>query len=241
MLSAGRKACAQAPHPLTLDPLGRLEIPRQPEVNPSAHEEARMDDVAGAGSKEPTAGFPKTGDPDMDHLNELLSLVRTYDDRALVLALAAFAEDTLGRLLVTYLREGKQGKELVEGFNAPLGTLSSRIRACYAIGLLTHEQYEDLEVTRKIRNSIAHSWVDIALDRQDMRALIGQLNAHTFDQKPIQGGPRDRLLAAISNILDRVKGADCAAPKTQPAGAVRRLSSIRRYATYPTGAVISRW
>jgi hypothetical protein len=134
-------------------------------------------------------------------LTNFCHLVRTYDDRALVLALAAFAEDTLGRLLVTYLREGKPAKELVEGFNAPLGTLSSRIKACFAIGLLTREQYEDLEVTRKIRNSIAHSWVDITLDRQDMRALVGQLNAHTFDQKPIEGGPRDRLLAAISNIL----------------------------------------
>lgn len=143
----------------------------------------------------------RTGDPDMDNLNRFQSLVRKQDDRGLALSLAAFAEDTLGRLLLIYLREEKQSKELVEGFNAPLGTLSTRIKAAYAMGLLTREQYEDLEISRKIRNAFAHDWEGVTLDRQDTKAMIGNLNAYTVDHVPLEGGPRERLLGSITTIL----------------------------------------
>lgn len=142
-----------------------------------------------------------TGDPDMDSLNRFQSLVRKHDDRGLVLSLAAFAEDTLGRLLLVYLREDKLAKELVEGFNAPLGTLSTRIKAAFALGLLTREQYQDLEIARKVRNAFAHDWEGVTIERQDMKTLIGQLHAYAIDQKPWEGGSRERLLGAITTIL----------------------------------------
>jgi hypothetical protein len=143
----------------------------------------------------------KSGDPDMDNLNRFQSLVRKQDDRGLALSLAAFAEDTLGRLLIIYLREEKQAKELVEGFNAPLGTLSARIKAAFALGLLTRDQFEDLEISRKIRNAFAHDWEGITLKRQDISAMIGQLNAYTVDHQPLPPEPRERLLGSITTIL----------------------------------------
>jgi hypothetical protein len=156
----------------------------------------------------PNDGEPElflTGDPDTDSLNRFQSLVRKQDDRALALSLAAFAEDTLGRLLLVYLREEKQAKELVEGFNAPLGTLSTRIKAAYALGLLTREQYEDLEIARRVRNAFAHDWEGVSLDRQDVKALIGKLHAYSMDQKPFAGGGRERLLGAVSTILAELR------------------------------------
>lgn len=142
-----------------------------------------------------------TGDPDMDSLNRFQSLIRKQDDRAMVLSLAAFAEDTLGRLLLVYLREDKQAKELVEGFNAPLGTLSTRIKAAYTMGLLTREQYEDLEIGRRVRNAFAHDWEGVSLESQDIKALIGKLHAYSVDQRPPPSGGRERLLGALSTIL----------------------------------------
>ncbi|HEL3757571.1 TPA: hypothetical protein UMV36_001945, partial [Stenotrophomonas maltophilia] len=94
--------------------------------------------------------FPESDDPDFESINRFNRALSAHDERGLALALAAFAEDTLGRLLLTYLIDGKQAKDLVEGFNAPLGTLASRMKAAYAVGLLTREQYEDLEIARKI-------------------------------------------------------------------------------------------
>jgi hypothetical protein len=149
--------------------------------------------------------YHTTGDLDMDSLNRFQAVVRQQDDRGLALSLAAFTEETLARLLLTYLREGKQSKELVEGFNAPLGTLATRMKAAYAVGLLTDDQYRDLEIARKIRNEFAHDWEGVSLDRQDIKAMIGQLKGYTFDQKPIEGGPRERLLISVSTILAELR------------------------------------
>lgn len=142
------------------------------------------------------------GDPIMDNLNRFMRSIRQQDDRAMVLSLAAFAEDTLGRLLLAYMVDCKQAKELVEGFNAPLGTVSSRIKAAYAIGLLLKAQHDDLDIARKIRNRFAHDWEGVTLESNDIQALIGQLRCHTLKshKKPFEGSPRERLIEAISTI-----------------------------------------
>ena len=56
-------------------------------------------------------GFVLSGDAEEKHtlknLNRFLSLVGAQDDRAMVLSLATFIEDTLGRLLIAYFRDCK--------------------------------------------------------------------------------------------------------------------------------------
>jgi Mannitol repressor len=148
---------------------------------------------------------PESDDPDFASINRFNRALSAHDERGLALALAAFAEDTLGRLLLTYLIDGKQAKDLVEGFNAPLGTLASRMKAAYAVGLLTREQYEDLEIARKIRNVFAHDWEGVSLSQPDIRAMIGQLHGYNFDQTPMTREPRDRLQQSISNVLAELR------------------------------------
>lgn len=131
-------------------------------------------------------------------LNRFLSLVGTHDESSMVLALATFVEDTLGRLLLAYFRTCKASKDLVEGFNAPLGTLGTRTKAAYAFGLLTKEQYQDIEILRKVRNHFAHSWEGVSLTRCDIQSMIGQLSGYTLDQRPVEGGLREQLLAPLS-------------------------------------------
>lgn len=132
-------------------------------------------------------------------LNRFTRRLSEQDERAMVLSLAAFLEEALGRLLLAYLRNCKATRDLVEGFNAPLGTLSSRIKAAYSFGLATEEQYKDMEILRKIRNLFAHDWQGVTIERNDVAAMIGQLSGFTFDQEPIQGGPKERLRHTIAN------------------------------------------
>lgn len=134
----------------------------------------------------------------LDSLNRLLGLVGKQDDRAMILSLATLLEDTLGRLLLAYLRTCKATKELVEGFNAPLGTFGSRIKAAYAFGLIAEQQYKDMEILRKVRNHFAHDWEGVTLARDDINALIGRLSGYTIDHKPIEGGAREKLLHTLS-------------------------------------------
>ncbi len=134
----------------------------------------------------------------LDKLNRFTSLIGKQDDQAMVLSLATFLEDTLGRLLLAYFRSCKATTELVEGFNAPLGTFGSRIKAVYAFGLVTDEQFRDMEILRKIRNHFAHNWEGVSFERNDIQALIGQLSGYTFNYKLIEGGPREKLLGTLS-------------------------------------------
>ena len=146
--------------------------------------------------------FPNQGGhPHMDALNRLLSLIRMLDERGRVLCLASFAEEALGRLLLGYLRETKQAKELIEGFNAPLGTLATRIKAAFTMGLISREQFDDLEVLRRIRNAFAHNWEGISLDQGDLKSLVGKLHGYTFDNQKAIGDEKSRLTTTISTIL----------------------------------------
>lgn len=147
----------------------------------------------------------ESGNPDIDSVNRFYAIARRHDDRGLVLSLSAFAEDSLGRLLLTYLKEGKPSRELVEGFNAPLGTLSTRIKAAHALGLLSREQYDRLELARRIRNKFAHDWEGCSLERQDIKAMIGKLRVETFDGTPFVGSTRERLMASIFDVLIEIR------------------------------------
>lgn len=149
--------------------------------------------------------LPESEDPDFNSINRFSRALSAHDERGLALALAAFAEDTLGRLLLTYLIDSKQAKDLIQGFNAPLGTLASRMKAAYAVGLLTKDQYEDLEIARKIRNLFAHDWEGVSLSQPHIKAMIGQLHGYNFDQTPMTNEPRDRLQQSISNVLTELR------------------------------------
>lgn len=118
-------------------------------------------------------------------LNALTKLIDGLDDRGLVLSLAAFAEDALGGLLHTFLLKVEASTELLEGFNAPLGALSSRIKATYALGLITKDQFLDLERLRKIRNEFAHSWKIVDISNQKIQSLIqGMCFSRVSDKLP---------------------------------------------------------
>lgn len=150
-------------------------------------------------SEETTEPIEPGDDGPLRDLNRFTRRLHEQDERAMVLSLAAFLEDALGRLLLAYFRDCKATRDLVEGFNAPLGTLSSRIKAAYSFGVVTEEQYKDMEILRKIRNLFAHDWQGITIERNDVAAMIGQLSGFTFNQEPIQGGLKERLHHTIAN------------------------------------------
>lgn len=135
---------------------------------------------------------------ELDSLNRFMRLVGMQDERAMVLALATFIEDTLGRLFLAYFRSCKATRELVEGFNAPLGTLGSRTKAAYAFGLVTEQQFKDMELLRKIRNQFAHNWEGVSLERNDIAAMVGQLSGYTLSGETTQSTGKDRLLASLT-------------------------------------------
>lgn len=115
-------------------------------------------------------------------LNALGPLLDELDDRGLVLSLAAFAEEALGSLLKAFMLPVPTTEALIDGFNAPLGNFSSRIKAAYSFGLVSKKQFDDLEQLRKIRNAFAHTWQPISLTDEKVSGHIKSMNYPSFLQ-----------------------------------------------------------
>lgn len=137
-------------------------------------------------------------------LNRLNSMISGLDERALVLSLAAFAEDALRDLIEAFLMKGASAEKLLDGFNAPLGTLSARLRMADALGLLTPHQTNDLERLRKIRNEFAQNWLPVSFADQKIASHIGALNFHSVDDE-FPESAREKVQTSISTLLLEIR------------------------------------
>jgi hypothetical protein len=133
-------------------------------------------------------------------INLLTRSLRDLDDRGLVLSLAAFAEEALGELLKAFMTPSEATSQLLEGFNAPLGTFSSRIKAAYSIGLITKEQFLDLERLRKIRNEFAHSWRPIDITKPKIASLIDGMSFSRIEDR-FPDTPNEKIRGSMSCLL----------------------------------------
>ena len=139
-------------------------------------------------------------------INLLTRSLHDLDDRGLVLSLSAFAEDALGSLLKAFMMPSEATTQLLEGFNAPLGTLSSRIKAAYAMGLTTKEQFQDLERLRKIRNEFAHTWRPISLSQPRLTALVQAMNYSRIDDE-FPKTPIEKIRSSSTCLLVELRSA----------------------------------
>src|SRR5258708_18194129 len=79
------------------------------------------------------------------HLKDFLRFLPELNkesDRGRVLISCSYLDQMLREILLAFLRDTKLSLQLVEGFNAPLGTFSARATATYAMGLITNRDYK---------------------------------------------------------------------------------------------------
>lgn len=151
----------------------------------------RMDDDAGK-------------DTVFGNLNRLNRILRQLDERGLVLALAAFAEEALGDLIEAFLIPGDSAKQLLEGFNAPLGTFSARIKMAYSLGLITKRQHADLDQLRRIRNEFAHNWEPISFSDQKIGAHIRALHFSSIEDE-FPASPIEKVRTSLGSLLTELR------------------------------------
>lgn len=142
---------------------------------------------------------PKDGEIFGD-LNRLQAFLTHLDERGLILAIASFAEDALGDLIRTFLLPGESATQLLDGFNAPIGTFSTRIKMAYSLGLVTKRQYEDLDRLRRIRNEFAHNWEPISFADQKIAAHISALHFSTMDDE-FPSSPQEKVRTSFGALL----------------------------------------
>jgi hypothetical protein len=142
---------------------------------------------------------PKHGELFGD-LNRLQNFLTHLDERGLILAIASFAEDALGDLVRAFLLPGESATQLLDGFNAPIGTFSTRIKMAYSLGLITKRQYEDLDRLRRIRNEFAHNWEPVSFADQKIAAHISALHFSTLDDE-FPSSPQEKVRTSFGALL----------------------------------------
>ena len=98
-------------------------------------------------------------------------------DRAIPLISAAIIEEILHRTLKAFFCDVAASKKMLEGFNAPLGTFSSKLDACYALGLIDEYEFNEINLIRKVRNEFAHTAYDADFNIQKVKDLCMTLKS----------------------------------------------------------------
>jgi mannitol operon repressor len=137
------------------------------------------------------------------HLKEFipwLDLLNKESERGQVLISSGFMEQQLKDILQAFLIANSGADTLFEGANAPLGTFSSRIAACFALGLISDDEHHDLSLIRKIRNDFAHN-VHTNFETPSVASRCGELHARVKDTPDVIVKPRGQFVTAASNLI----------------------------------------
>ena len=139
--------------------------------------------------------------PDLQ--NELINST----PRAAVIVGATAIEIQLGRLLEAFLiSDLSEVNKLIdsENMNAPLGTFSSKIRACYCLGLIAKNEYEDLLKIKEIRNIFAHHISDCTFNEPYIKTICDQFKIMSQMQGSSIIPTREKftlLIYALDNVI----------------------------------------
>ncbi len=108
-----------------------------------------------------------------DHqgLYELRDQLVQESDRGLCLLAIGRMDNVLTEFLQLKLLGSKTFKRDLFNNNGPLGTFSSKIKMCLAMGLISNGYYQEIEVMRKIRNIFAHSDQPITFESKEVETL----------------------------------------------------------------------
>jgi len=82
--------------------------------------------------------------------------IDNQSDRALVLLCASILDKQLEDILKEFLIEDNKRDKNLFGSNSSFSTFSSKLNACYYMGLLSKHEYSCIDTIRKIRNEFAH-------------------------------------------------------------------------------------
>lgn len=117
----------------------------------------------------------RDAEPEIRELSEFLSEFNKESDRGSALTAAAVLDERLEEILSAYFADVPAKQELLSGYNAPLGTLASRTSVAYALGLIQENEYNEINIIRKIRNEFGHKWKSIDFKSGKIASLCSQL------------------------------------------------------------------
>lgn len=159
--------------------------------------------------------------PHLAPFKELLDEFNKESPRGKALICGAMLDDQLVECIRARLVDHPDVAKLTSGFNAPFGTFSSRIVGALALGLISSDEYHDLEIVRGIRNDFAHR-VGIGFDDRSIRDRCANLRLSAKDYGDVVVGASGQFTTAAVSLILRLTnrahyvGAERITPKGWP-------------------------
>jgi hypothetical protein len=140
-------------------------------------------------------------EPEIRELAHFSAEFNRESDRGAALIAGSRFDEVLKAIPLAYLRASETARELLEGYNAPLGTFSARASACHTLGLIEDHEFEEITLIRRVRNEFGHKWKDISFESQKVKDLI--LRLPWLGPQDYESGstPKARFNAAVVILL----------------------------------------
>jgi hypothetical protein len=124
-------------------------------------------------------------------------------DRGAILVCAEILNGLLEERLTAHMIDDPEARQGMLGRDAPFGTLSSRIAASYAFGLIDKPLRKRLDQIRRIRNQCAHHVLDVTFLDQRIRDIVLTMPSATLND-PIRDalGTDERSTLRLSFVLN---------------------------------------
>lgn len=141
-----------------------------------------------------------------DH-GKILEILQSESQRGGVLLGAAMLDDCLLKLLKGFMVDSAahEVERLLEGgLSAPLGSFSARTLIAYCLGLISEDEFKDIEIIRDIRNKFAHNLLEISFDNQSIQDKCKNLTASNIIPSNIEFDASSRFLIAVAMLSSRI-------------------------------------
>lgn len=119
-----------------------------------------------------------------EDLAKFVDELKRETDRGLPLVATAMIDELLSETLRAFFCENDSVPHLLDEGNAPLGTFSSRIHACHALGLINRYEHCEVTLLRKVRNLFAHKKHGFSFADAKVQGLCSSLTSDL----PEEGG-----------------------------------------------------
>ena len=143
----------------------------------------------------------RTAEPELEQLGKFLATFNRESDRGAALVAASILDDRLQEILAAFFIESSAAKDLIAGFNAPLGTFSSRASAASALGLIQENEFKEITLIRKIRNEFGHGWEALTFESEKVSAHARRLPWLGPAEYEVTSDNRARFNAAVAILL----------------------------------------
>ena len=103
----------------------------------------------------------------VEEIRKILSQIRPLTDRAMGVSGPVYLDLMLAGILQKFfVKNTSVADNLLD--KGPLGSFYARIEAAYALGLISKQERENLNLIRDIRNKFSH-WADVSFHTTDIR------------------------------------------------------------------------